>query len=169
MDVTGLLSDSFERVNEGVHQVLEGIDEAHLTFRPDPEANTVAWLVWHLARVQDDHIAEVAGTDQRWTADGWFQLFGLPFEPSAIGYGQSPAEVGDVTAGAELLRGYFDAVHLVTRKYLAGLSAADLDRVVDDRWDPPVTLSVRLVSVVSDDLQHVGQAAYVRGVAERGR
>jgi hypothetical protein len=47
------------------------------------------------------------------------------------------------------------------------LSEADLTRVVDRNWDPPVTVSVRLVSVIADDLQHVGQAAYVRGILQR--
>ena len=55
-------------------------------------------------------------------------------------------------------------MHARTVAHLAGLSEADLDRVVDERWDPPVTLGVRLVSVISDDLQHAGQAAYLRGL-----
>ena len=51
-----------------------------------------------------------------------------------------------------------------TVAYLATVAPEDLDRVVDERWDPPVTLGVRLVSVLSDDLQHAGQAAYARGL-----
>jgi hypothetical protein len=58
-------------------------------------------------------------------------------------------------------------VHERTTAFLAGLSDEDLDRVVDDRWDPPVTLEVRLVSTIGDDLQHAAQAAYVLGVAQR--
>ncbi len=72
-----------------------------------------------------------------------------------------------MTAGDELLRGYYDAVHGATLAFLRPLTDADLDRVVDTRWDPPVTLGVRLVSVTVDDLQHVGQAAYIRGILER--
>jgi len=162
-----LLTDAFERVAQGVHRVLRGATAERLAYRPDPEANTVAWLVWHLARVQDDHVADVAGTEQRWTAGGWAQRFGLPFDESETGYGHSPEQVAAVRADASLLRGYLDDVHEATTAYLATVTAEDLERVVDTAWDPPVTLGVRLVSVVSDDLQHVGQAAYVRGLADR--
>jgi hypothetical protein len=167
VDVAALLIDAFGRIRDETHAVLDGASRAVLTYRPDDEANSIAWLVWHLTRVQDDHVADVAGVEQRWTADGWYDRFGLPFPPAAHGYGQTPEEVGQVDVEAELLLGYFDATHEATVGYLAGLRSSDLDRVVDERWDPPVTLGVRLVSVVTDDLQHVGQAAFVRGLAER--
>jgi hypothetical protein len=165
-----LLIEAYGRIKDSVHRVVDGLDEETLTARVDPEANTIAWLVWHLARVQDDHVAGVAGTDQVWTSRGWAERFGLPFEDTAIGYGQSTEEVGQVRGiDADHLAGYYDDVHDASTTYLRGLTDADLDRVVDVRWDPPVTLAVRLISVLSDDLQHVGQAAYARGVLERGR
>jgi DinB superfamily len=167
MDISDLLVDAFGRIRDAVHGALDGASPAVLTYRPDADANSIAWLVWHLTRIQDDHVADVAGVEQRWLADGWCDRFGLPFPPEAHGYGHTSDEVGAVTAGAELLRGYFDAVHEVTVGYVGGLVDADLDRIVDERWDPPVSLGVRLVSVVADDLEHAGQAAYVRGVAER--
>lgn len=167
MNTSELLIEAHSRIRHAVHGVVDGIDARHLTARLDPEANTIAWLVWHLARVQDDHIAEVAGTEQRWTADGWAERFGLPFDGDAIGYGFNAEQVAAVRASGEQLVGYYDAVHEATARYLAGLSDADLDRVVDANWDPPVTLGVRLVSVLNDDLQHAGQAAFLRGVLER--
>lgn len=162
-----LLADAFSRIQEEVHAAVEGLTDDQLTRRPDDGANTVAWLVWHLTRVQDDHVAEVAGREQTWTADGWAERFGLSLPTSDTGYAHGPAEVAQVRASAELLTGYLDAVTARTRDYLSALEADELDRVVDERWDPPVTLGVRLVSVVSDDLQHVGQAAFVRGVLTR--
>ncbi len=162
-----ILTDSFERVRESVHQVVEGLDPDRLGYRPDAESNSIAWLVWHLTRVQDDHIAAVAGREQVWTADGWADRFGLPFDDGATGYGQGPGDVAAVRADAGLLTGYHDAVHAATLSFVAGLTDEDFPRVVDDRWDPPVTLAVRLVSVVNDDTQHVGQAAYLRGLVER--
>ena len=162
-----LLADVYGRVSEEVHGVLDGATPKLLGHRPDPSSNTVAWLVWHLTRVQDDHVAEVAGTEQRWTVGNWAERFGLPFATDATGYGQSPDEVAAVEVDADLLQSYFDEVHAATLAYLERLEDDDLDRVVDESWDPPVTLGVRLVSVASDDLQHVGQAAYVRGLAER--
>ena len=72
-----------------------------------------------------------------------------------------------VRAGADLLLGYFDAVHERTIDYLGTLHEDDFSRIVDTRWTPPVTLAVRLVSVIGDDLEHAGQAAFVRGLAMR--
>jgi len=162
-----VLIDGFGRVREVVAAAVDGLDEDALTFRPDADANSIAWLVWHLTRVQDDHVADVAGAEQVWTVGGWVERFRLPFDVGAIGYGQSADEVGQVKATAEMLTGYQDAVHNATVDYLKTLEADDYERVVDDRWDPPVTLLVRLVSVLSDTLQHAGQASYVRGLVER--
>jgi uncharacterized damage-inducible protein DinB len=160
-----LLVDLFERVREVVHEVVDGLSAEALSARPDPDANSIAWLVWHLTRIQDDHIAGVADVDEVWQAQGWMDRFALPFDAAANGYGQTADEVGLVRpASAELLTGYYDAVHQQTITFVGGLEPADLDRVVDEHWDPPVTLAVRLVSVLSDNLQHAGQAAFVRGL-----
>ena len=162
-----LLLDAFGRVHETVQQTVSGLDRSQLTWRPDPDANTIAWLVWHLTRIQDDHIADVAGSDQVWHADGWADRFDLPFERHDHGFGHSSEQVAAVDVDAELLLGYHDATHAPSAEYLRTVSDDDLDRVVDTRWDPPVTLAVRLVSVVDDCMEHSGQAAYVRGLVER--
>jgi uncharacterized damage-inducible protein DinB len=164
-----VLTDAFGRIRGVVHQVVEGLTPDQLAFRPEGRANSIAWLVWHLTRVQDDHLAGVVGTDQVWTSDGWVDRFGLPFGPSAIGYGQTGDEVAAVTVeSGELLTGYHDAVHARTIEIVRGWTGDELDRIVDESWDPPVTLGVRLVSVISDALQHAGQAAYVRGLIVPG-
>ena len=162
-----LLSDGFDRVRETVERAVEGLTEEQLAFRPDPEANSIAWLTWHLTRVQDDHLAGVAGSEQLWTVGGWVERFRLPFDVEATGYGHGPDEVGQVRATAELLAGYQDAVHRATVDYVSTLSDDDYARVVDERWDPPVTLAVRLLSVLNDTLQHAGQALYGRGLVDR--
>ncbi|MCE1177687.1 MAG: DinB family protein [Micrococcales bacterium] len=163
-----LLTDAFERVRDLVREVLDGADSALVHARVDADANSIAWLVWHLARVEDDHLAGVAGREQVWTEAGFADRFGLPFGVEEIGYGQSSDEVAQVRVDdPRLLVDYYDAVHERTREILAGLTDADYDRVVDEHWDPPVTAAVRLVSVVGDVTQHVGQAAFVRGMLER--
>lgn len=164
MTSADLLSDAFGRIRGVVHAVVDGLDDEQLAYRVDGRANSIAWLVWHLTRIQDDHVADVAGTEQVWTAGGWAQRFGLPFDAAATGYGHGPDEVAAVRASAELLTGYHDAVYQQTVDYVQTVAEGDLGRIVDRRWDPPVTLAVRLVSVVSDDLQHAGQAAFVRGL-----
>jgi uncharacterized damage-inducible protein DinB len=168
MRTSDLLVDAFQRVRDAVHPVVQGLTPEQLTTRLDDHSNSIAWLIWHLARVQDDHVSDAAGTEQVWTAEGFEKRFGLPFEPGATGYGHGPKDVAAVKVGSgELLTDYYEAVHRATLRFVEGLSEADLDRVVDTAWDPPVTLGVRLVSVIDDDLEHVGQAAFVRGLVER--
>jgi uncharacterized damage-inducible protein DinB len=163
-----VLLDGFSRIPGVVAAAVDGLTPEQLTFRVDGEANTIAWLVWHLTRIQDDHLAHVAGMEQVWISGGWFERFGLPFDPEATGYGHRPDDVAACRVESwELLEEYFAAVHAQTIRYVEGLTDADLDRIVDDSWDPPVTLGVRLVSVISDDLQHAGQAAFIRGIVRR--
>jgi uncharacterized damage-inducible protein DinB len=160
-----LLLHAYDQIQETLRRALDGLTAEQLTARVGPGANTIAWLAWHLVRVQDDHVAEVADREQVWTAGGWARRFDLPLGEDATGYGFGPDEVAAVRVESpQLLLGYAAAVHEQTKEFLSGLSDDDLDRIVDRRWDPPVTLGVRLVSVLSDDLQHVGQAAYLRGL-----
>jgi hypothetical protein len=162
-----LLHDSFGRIRELVEGLTDGLSRDVAGYRPDPEANTIGWLIWHLTRVQDGHLADLDGAEQIWTANGWYERFALPFAKSATGYGQSASDVGKVVVEPDLLDGYQADVDARTQKFIDTLDAAAMSRVVDTRWDPPVTLSVRLVSVIGDCLQHLGQAAYLRGLASR--
>lgn len=163
--VRNLLTDSFSRVNGLVENLTEGLTPDLATWRADDEANPIAWLLWHLTRVQDDHVAGLAGADQVWPE--WRDRFALPFGPWVTGYGQSAEEAAQVAVSGELLAGYHADVQRMTMSYLERVDEAELDRVVDDSWKTPVTASVRLVSVIGDTLQHLGQASYVRGLAHR--
>ncbi|MFF8357493.1 DUF664 domain-containing protein [Streptomyces chartreusis] len=165
MHAKDILIEGYNRIREEVHAAVGGLAPDQLGARPAPGANSVAWLVWHLTRVQDDHIADAFEVDQVWLAQDWQKTFGLDLPRRDTGYGHTPAKVTKVQVDSgDLLTGYYDAVHAQTLDRLRDIAAKDLERVVDERWDPPVTLGVRLVSVLSDDLQHVGQAAYVRGL-----
>jgi uncharacterized damage-inducible protein DinB len=168
MTGSDVLSDAFDRISELVHAAVRGLSDDQLAYRVDADANSIGWLIWHLTRVQDDHVSAVRGAEQAWIEGGWVERFGLPFDADATGYGHSSDEVGAVRVGSdELLLAYFDEVHSQTVAYVRQLTAADLAGIVDDRWDPPVTLSARLVSVISDDIQHAGQSAFIRGIVER--
>ena len=160
-----ILVDAFERVRGLVVDLTYGLSDEVATYRPDPGANSIAWLIWHATRVQDDHVADLAQREQVWPQ--WRDEFELPFGKWATGYGQGPKEVAAVQVSGDLLGRYHHAVHQFTLSYVDGLTAEELDRVVDTRWDPPVTAAVRLVSVIGDTMQHLGQAAYVRGLATR--
>jgi hypothetical protein len=160
-----LLRDSFTRLIEHVDDLTDGLTDEIAVFRPTSTANSIAWLLWHSARVQDLQLCDIAGIEQVWTRDGWDDRFGLDLAGSDHGYGHGPEDVGKVRASADLLAGYYHAVHKVTLEYIASVTAEDLGRVVDTRWTPPVTASARLVSIIDDCAQHLGQAAYIRGIA----
>jgi hypothetical protein len=167
MTSTELLIDAFGRVREDVQGAVSGLSADELAARLDQEANSIAWLVWHLSRVQDDHIADAFGVDQVWPA--WADRFGLPFDIAEIGYGQDSGSVAAVRVPGDLLMGYYDAVHEATISLVSGVKDPDLDQIVDRRWDPPVTWGVRLLSIINDTTQHAGQAAFIRGVLLRRR
>ena len=165
MTLGELLVDAFDRIREGAQDAVAGLTPDQLAERPSDRANSIGWLVWHLVRVQDDHLAAVADREQVWTAQGWHERFGLPFDADDTGYGHTSEQVAQVRGlEADDLVGYLEAVHAVTTAFVEPLTPDDLGRVVDERWDPPVTLGVRLVSVINDDQQHVGQAAFIRGL-----
>lgn len=160
-----LLRDAFTRLIEHVDEITEGLPDQVSGYRPAPDANSIAWLLWHSARIQDLQLADVAGVEQVWFRDRWVDRFGLDLPRNDTGYGHGPDDVAKVKAPADLLSGYYHAVHKFTLEYVAGVSAQELARVVDTNWDPPVTASARLVSIIDDCAQHLGQAAYVRGIA----
>jgi hypothetical protein len=160
-----LLRDSFTRLIEHVDDLTDGLTDAVAYYRPTPEANTITWLIWHSARIQDAQLCDIAGLEQVWFRDGWVDRFALDLPHDAHGYGHTPEDVAKVRVSAELLAGYYHVVHKESLEYTASVSADDLARVVDERWTPPVTASARLVSIIDDAAQHLGQAAYVRGIA----
>lgn len=165
--VRAMVADQFERIRQGMGSVTDGLSQAAAVWRPDGDANSIAWLLWHLTRIQDDHVAYLAGQEQVWTSAGWAERFALPFETGATGFGHSSADVAAVRAAPADLAAYHADVHDLSLSYAGTLTAAELARVVDTRWDPPVTASVRLVSLTGDCLKHLGQAQYVRGLAQR--
>jgi uncharacterized damage-inducible protein DinB len=166
MSTQNLLLDGFGRIKEVVHHAVEGLDEAVLTFRPEDKANSIAWLIWHLTRIQDDHLADLRKEKQVWIVGSWYNKFNLPFDESDTGYGHTGSDVAHVQASAQQLIAYHDAVYAETIKFIKTLKEEDYDRIIDKSWDPPVTMAIRLMSVISDDLQHAGQAAYVRGLIQ---
>lgn len=162
--VRELLRDAFTRLIEHVDDLTDGLTEEVSSYRPTPQANSIAWLIWHSARGQDLQLCDIAGVEQVWTRDGWVERFGLDLPPHDMGYGHSPEDVAKVHAPADLLAGYYLAVHKATLAYIAGVTTEELGRIVDTNWNPPVTASARLVSIVDDCAQHLGQAAYLRGI-----
>ena len=124
-----LLRDAFGRVREDVARVLEGLSTQELLWRPEPGANSIAWLVWHLSRIQDDHLAGVARHEQVWTSEGWYERFALPYAVRDHGYGHSPEQMGAfVLTDPRLLAGYHGAVHGETLAVLNAMIPDDYGR-----------------------------------------
>ena len=170
MNTGTTLAEAFRRIPELVQGACEGLGVRDLLYRPEPGANSIAWLVWHLSRVQDSHVAEIMGTEQVWADPVWAEMTGINRDVSATGFGDTPEHVAAVIPlSSAALVAYNAAVTNRTMEYLAGVDGSEFDRIIDDSYDPPVLVGVRLVSVISDNLQHAGQARYLRGVIERVR
>ncbi|WMY77645.1 mycothiol transferase [Citricoccus sp. I39-566] len=165
MDSVELLKDLARRPLEELEQVWDRIGPDRLNVHPGGHPNSIAWLLWHTGREIDAQVAQAAGRQEVWTAQGWEDRFALELPDPGHGFGHSEQQARHIVVrDRELLRGYLAAVTEESIGYLDSLSAADLDEVIDHDWDPPVTRGVRLVSVYADALQHVGQAAYVLGM-----
>ncbi|MCW3839056.1 DinB family protein [Micromonospora yasonensis] len=169
MDVNDLLTEAYSRLPDLVESAVGGMSAEQLRRAPAAGANPVGWLVWHLTRIQDHGVSDVLGEQQLWVTGDWAGRIGLTADPDDTGFGHGPEQIAAVRpADGRPLVDYHRAVVDRTLAYLRGLRPTDLDRVVDENWDPPVTLGVRLLSLLEDDLQHAGQATYVRGLIQRG-
>ncbi|MFP5321161.1 MAG: mycothiol transferase [Acidimicrobiia bacterium] len=167
MHVDHVYTELYDRIPPLARAAVEGLDAEQLAWAPADGANTIAWLTWHAARVQDAHVAEIMEVEQLWATGDFAGAFGLEPDPSNSGFGHGPDDIAAVRPeGPEAVLRYLDTVHERTERLLVGLTDSELDRIVDRRWDPPVTLGVRLVSIADDSLQHVGQALYVRGLLD---
>lgn len=168
MESADVLVEGYQRIRELVHLATLDLDTHQLTYRPDSGSNSIAWLVWHLTRIQDDHISEIDGSEQVWVNSPWADELGLPADPSNLGQGDGPDQVATIQPdGPDVLVGYHDEVMDHSMSYLGLVDASELDRIIDHGYTPPVSVGVRLVSVLSDNLQHAGQARYLRGMIER--
>jgi hypothetical protein len=168
MDLSELLLELYGRIPPLVAAAVDGLSADELATSPSPDANTIGWLTWHLARVQDHHVAELLDTDQIWVEGDWAARVGVAADSNNTGYGHDRSQMQAIRPdGPDVLVEYLDAVQRRTTAMLRSLGETDLDGIVDERWNPPVTMGVRLISIADDSLQHAGQAAYVRGLLGR--
>ena len=166
MEWQELLRDGYGRVFQVLKKALSGMTQDDLNEQPHPDCNSMGWLTWHLTRVQDDHIADLMGEEQLWIKDGWYARFNRAPEPKDIGFGHTSEEVAAFKSPeVKTLLDYHSAVLERSERYISSLSMSDLDRELNEPWYQPLpTVGVRLISVMSDCLQHAGQVAYVRGL-----
>ncbi|YAL81839.1 mycothiol transferase [Dermacoccaceae bacterium W4C1] len=164
-----VLIDATDRVLDDAISVLDRVTEDDLNRLPAPGVNPIGWLLWHAGRVQDAQIAPLSGQSEWWITSGLQEGFALDLPATDTGYGHTPEQVGKVQVTDAGLRAYLRGAHQVTVAHLQTLTDAALDEVIDTNWTPPVTQAARLVSIVNDATQHVGQAGYALGFFGSGQ
>jgi DinB superfamily len=166
MEAKDIIMDALERIRGILHRTLAGLtlDESHR--QPTPDTNSIAWLTWHLTRVQDNGISGLFGQEQAWISQGWHAQFNMAPDPDNEGQGHTPEQVAAFRAPSiQTLLDYHDSVSTRSKAFVEGLAPADFNRELDEpQYQPVPTVGVRVVSILSDNLQHAGQVAYLRGV-----
>ncbi len=168
MEVTTFVSDVLTAgIPRSLHVALDGATAEQLAYRPAGESNTIAWLVWHLTRIQDRIVASLSNQDELWVTQGWHDKFGRPADSNDNGMRHDDQQVLSIQPESpELLWNYYNAVSSNAARVLATFSPADLDKPVDPA-NPETRVGDRLRICVLDNVSHAGQAAYLRGVIER--
>lgn len=169
MKATEVLQDLTGRVRDAVGEIPRGLPTGVVNAHPLGHPNSVVWLLWHSGRELDVQLSGLTANEQVWTSEGYDSSSGVHGAGDSMGFGQSPAQAREVTA-AEVgpVIDYVAAVCDAVDTYLFTVGDADLDAVIDDAWDPPVTRGVRLISILHDAVIHLGQAAYVLGTDSEG-
>ena len=167
MESNAIVIDALGRIQNTIRRVLDGMTPDQLYYRPAENSNSTAWVIWHLTRVQDHHISDMGGLEQLWTSDGWHARFGMEADGKNTGTGHTSGNVAKIRPDAETLQSYYDAVYERTKAVLSSLTSEDMDRELDEpQYNPLPTIGVRCASIISDNTQHVGQAAYIKGLAQ---
>lgn len=165
MDALDVLRDLTSRPRDAAERMRPDLNPVSLNARPGGHDNSVAWLLWHSGREIDAQLADLTGHEQLWTAQDFARRFALGSAGDGVGYGHSAEEARRILVDdPELLLGYLGAALDAVDTYLDGITAAQLDDVIDEDWDPPVTRGARVVSVVDDAIQHLAQANYALGM-----
>lgn len=162
-----LLIDTYQRLSQEFENILDGLTLEDLHQRPAPDANTIGWLLWHTARSLDRTVGDVMLGEQLWIRDKWYEKFGRRPDPNETGWGHSFEEVGKFRVpDIKTLRDYQRAVIEVSIKYIKELTEEELDRQCPLSTHPGTMVSAgnRIIGNIGEHFQHVGQAAYIRGL-----
>jgi len=166
MEAKDIVTDALERIRGILHRTLAGLTLDDIQRQPTPDSNSIAWLTWHLTRVQDNGISGLFDQEQAWISQGWHAQFGMAPDPDNEGQGHTPEQVAAFRAPSiQTLLDYHDSVSSRSKNFVGGLTTTDFNRELNEpQYQPRPTVGVRLVSILSDNLQHAGQVAYLRGV-----
>ena len=165
MDWRDLIIDGYNRIFEILDPALKGVSQGELNQQPKPDTNSLGWTIWHLARGQDAQIADLAITDQLWIKDGWHKKFNRAADPSDTGFGDTSEQVAAFKSPtAKVMLEYCHAVVTASLRYLKSVDEKELNRTLDEPYDPKPTVGTRIVSIMADSLIHAGEVSYIRGL-----
>ncbi len=165
MDFRDVVRSGLEEYLGDLEKALDGLSPVELAWRPAPSSNNISWLAWHMARVEDRWVnAYLKQSTEVWIEDGWHERFGMSAEDHG---GRQTAEQAVSTPALPMdgLLDYYKAVRAATLEHLDTLSEADLGKRYRHRdRDPGPTVSWVLAHLLIEEAQHLGQAAYIRGM-----
>ena len=163
MEFQQLLLNVFERASVILEKALEGLTQDDLNYLPNQDCNSIAWLTWHLTRVQDSAISSLIGKEQLWIVEKWYSKFSRNPDPNDRGNGHNSEDVSNFQSpDSKTLLEYYYAVLKQTKEYIDKLSIVELGREIDNPRNP--TVGLRLAGIINDNIQHVGQIAYLHGM-----
>ena len=164
-----MIMDIFDRIAAQLAQVLEDLTPEELNQQPTPDTNPIGWLAWHLTRSNDRNMSELMGLEQLWISGNWYARFNRAPDPAETGYGFTLEEVAAFTSPDALtIMEYHRAVLDRIRQFIGN----DLSEMMleEESYSPTFQRSSpvyrTITGVINDGLQHVGQAAYVRGLLQ---
>ena len=163
MDFKDIVHKGFDQFLEELKKSLETLTPEERRFQPSPDSHHIDFVVWHMARVEDDWVQRFAQQNPTvWQRDDWHTRFGMPERESGFGY--SPEQVRDLpTFDMDQMLEYFDAVRVDTNAFLDAMSESDLSTEPHPRR-PGVTLMDMWGHVMIEEAEHLGQVAYIRGI-----
>lgn len=165
MDWRDMVIDGYSRIFELLDPALRGLSPNELDKQPTPDSNSLGWTVWHLARGQDAQVAYLAKTEQLWIKDAWHKKFNRPADSEDTGFGDTIEQVAAFKSpSASVQLEYCRAVVAASTHYLKNVDSNEINRVLDEAYQPKPTVGVRIVSIMADSLIHAGEAAYIRGL-----
>jgi hypothetical protein len=164
MSAADLYLDALRRSDEGLKRAVEDLTGEELRNQPaGTGSNPIGWLVWHLTRTRDSIIASINGAPTVWDGGGWASRFGMEGElPRFMPDNVHTFDPKDF----ETLMGYFDEVAGQSAKVVEALSDEDMSRMVESAVPgrPAQPVVARLGVILNDNIQHIGQVAYLRGL-----
>jgi uncharacterized damage-inducible protein DinB len=163
MKANEIVLKSLEENAGYVTDSIKGLTANELTWSPVPHSNTIIFLMWHLARVEDLWINRILKSGKElYESEGWYKKFDTPVEDNGFGYDVAKLKAWK-PPDLKLLKKYTSAVRKTTVDYVKKLTEKQFDEPEDFGWRKGTTGSA-LTHLISEVGEHSGQIGYIRGI-----